>query len=91
MRIQELREAVGRQPFEPLRLVTTDGAAFELRHPDLCMFGVHGTILVGVAALGLDGVLPLPYSAALFTIHYSPSTTNVGPLEDHDRSQALGP
>jgi len=52
MRIQELREAVGRQPFEPLRLVTTDGAAFELRHSDLCMFGVHGTILVGVPRAG---------------------------------------
>jgi hypothetical protein len=52
MRIQEIREAVGRQPFEPFRMVTTDGAAFELRHLDLCMFGVHGTILVGVPRAG---------------------------------------
>ena len=52
MRVPELRAALSQQPFQPIRVVTTDGASFDIRHPDLCMFGVHGTMLVGVPPAG---------------------------------------
>src|SRR5207249_4891820 len=32
---QELRDTLRRQPFEPFRLVMTDGAGYDIRHPDL--------------------------------------------------------
>jgi hypothetical protein len=54
MRVQELREVLRQQPFQPFRLVTTDGASFEVRRPDLCMFGVHGTMLVGIPPAGMN-------------------------------------
>jgi hypothetical protein len=47
MRVQELRDILGRRPFRPFRVVLTDGAAFEVRHPDLCMIGV-GSVVIGL-------------------------------------------
>ncbi len=41
---QELRNAL-RQPFEPFRLVITDGASFEIRHPDLLMVGARSAVV----------------------------------------------
>jgi hypothetical protein len=35
----ELRETLKQQPFEPFRLVMTDGTGFEIRHPDLLWIG----------------------------------------------------
>ena len=36
---QELRETLRHQPFEPFRLVMTDGTGYEVRHPDLLWIG----------------------------------------------------
>lgn len=36
---EELRDALRQQPFEPFRLVMTDGAGYEIRHPDLLWIG----------------------------------------------------
>ncbi len=44
---EELRDMLKQQPFEPFRLVMTDGVSFEIRHPDLLMVG-HRTATVGV-------------------------------------------
>jgi hypothetical protein len=52
MRLQELREAVGRRPFVPFRVVMTDGANVEVRHPELCMLGEHGSAIIGVPSAG---------------------------------------
>ena len=34
-----LRESLRQQPFEPFRLVMTDGEAYDIRHPDLLWVG----------------------------------------------------
>jgi hypothetical protein len=44
---EELRDALRQQPFEPFRLVMTDGASFEIRHPDLLWVGQR-TAMVGL-------------------------------------------
>ena len=46
---EELRDTRKMQPFEPFRLVMTDGASFEIRHPDLLMVGQRS------AVVGLSG------------------------------------
>jgi len=44
---EELRANLRQQPFEPFRIVLTDGASFEVRHPDLLWVGQH-TAYVGL-------------------------------------------
>jgi hypothetical protein len=44
-----LRNVLRQQPFEPFRLVMTDGAGYEIRHPDLLWVGKR------VAMVGLTG------------------------------------
>jgi hypothetical protein len=39
MALEELRDILQQQPFEPFRLVMTDGTSFEIRHPDLLWVG----------------------------------------------------
>jgi hypothetical protein len=46
---ESLKERLHRQPFEPFRIVQTDGAGFEVRHPDLLLVGVRQAI-VGLPA-----------------------------------------
>jgi hypothetical protein len=41
----ELTEAVRRRPFIPFRLTFTEGSAYEIRHPELCMVGRRSAIL----------------------------------------------
>lgn len=40
---EELRDMVQKQPFEPFRLVMTDGIGYEIRHPDLLLVGKRST------------------------------------------------
>jgi hypothetical protein len=35
----ELRETLRQQPFEPFRIVLTDGGTYDIRHPDLLWVG----------------------------------------------------
>jgi len=42
---EELREVLRTQPFQPFRLVMTDGKAYEIRHPDLMMVGRRSAIV----------------------------------------------
>ncbi len=35
----ELRDSLTQQPFEPFRLVLSDGATYDIRHPDLLWVG----------------------------------------------------
>jgi hypothetical protein len=39
MTAEELRDTLRQQPFEPFRLVMTDGMGFDVRHPDLFLVG----------------------------------------------------
>lgn len=45
----ELRDAVRQQPFEPFRLVMTDGTGYVITHPDLLMVG-RRTATIGLTA-----------------------------------------
>ena len=44
---EELRESLRQQPFEPFRLVMTDGEGYDIRHPDLLWVGER-TAYVGL-------------------------------------------
>jgi len=44
---EELHDTVKQQPFEPFRMVMTDGAAYDIRHPDLLWVGKR-TAMVGL-------------------------------------------
>ena len=46
---EELRDIVKQHPFERFRLVMTDGASYDIRHPDLLMVGQR-TLAVGLTA-----------------------------------------
>jgi hypothetical protein len=43
----ELRDLLKQQPFEPFRIVLTDGTTYEIRHPDLLWVGLR-TAYVGL-------------------------------------------
>jgi hypothetical protein len=44
---EELRSVLKLTPFEPFRLMMTDGTGFEIRHPDLVWVGQR-TAMVGL-------------------------------------------
>jgi hypothetical protein len=46
MSAEEIKEVLLRKPFEPFRLVMADGAAFDIRHPDLLWVGQR-TVMFG--------------------------------------------
>jgi hypothetical protein len=47
MEPEQLSEVLHQKPFEPFRMVMTDGKGFEIRHPDLLMVG-RRTVIVGL-------------------------------------------
>jgi len=44
---EELRDTLQQKPFEPFRIVMTDGDGFDIRHPDLLWVGKR-TAYVGL-------------------------------------------
>jgi hypothetical protein len=46
---EQLRDTLRQEPFEPFRLVMTDGKGYDIRHPDLLWVGKR------VAMVGLAG------------------------------------
>jgi hypothetical protein len=49
MSAEELRDTLKEQPFQPFRIVLTDGKGYDIRHPDLLWVGKR------VAHVGLTG------------------------------------
>lgn len=49
MSSDELRDSLRQQPFEPFRIVLTDGASYDVRNPDLLWVGQRA------AYVGLTG------------------------------------
>lgn len=37
----EIHQRVRQQPFRPVRIVTTSGGSYEIRHPELIMIGLR--------------------------------------------------
>ncbi len=62
----DLLQFIRRRPFVPFRLVTTDGTAYEIRHPEMLMPGLR-TATVGIpadpaiAAYGQTVTVALPH------------------------------
>jgi hypothetical protein len=52
----DLLAALRRKPFEPFRIVTSDGVNYEIRHPDLVMVTMTGAI-VGFSDPNVSGAL----------------------------------
>jgi hypothetical protein len=44
---EELRDSIRQKPFEPFRIVLTDGVGYDVRHPDLLWVGQR-TAYVGL-------------------------------------------
>ena len=55
MRPQDILDLLGRRPFEPFRLYLSDGAVFEIRHPELAM-AVKGQAIPAYDPRGLKGM-----------------------------------
>jgi hypothetical protein len=49
MTANDLRSELDRRPFRGLRIVTTDGTIYEVRHQDLVMVGL-GSVIIGYPA-----------------------------------------
>jgi hypothetical protein len=81
---EALRDTVKRQPFEPFRLVTTDGASYEIRHPDLVMVGIR-TLMVGLT--GQPGQTFFERSVQIDLLH----VVRLEPLEASQSKQQNGP
>ena len=52
----DLLAALRRKPFEPFRIVTSDGVNYDVRHPDLVMVSMTGAI-VGFPDPNVSGAL----------------------------------
>jgi len=42
---QDLRERVQQRPFQPFRMVLTEGTTYEVRHPELIMLGKRAAVI----------------------------------------------
>lgn len=49
---EDLQAAVHHQPFEPFRLLMTDGTGYDILHPDLVMIGKRSAIIGLTGAAG---------------------------------------
>jgi hypothetical protein len=47
MRQSDVLEHTRRQPFEPFRIILSDGRAYDVRHPDMCI-AAPSSLYVGV-------------------------------------------
>jgi len=81
---EALRDTVKRQPFEPFRLVMTDGASYEVRHPDLLLVGIR-TLTIGLT--GKPGQTFYERSVQVDLLHI----VRLEPLEAAQPKQQNGP
>jgi hypothetical protein len=61
---QDLLEWTRRRPFEPFRLYVSDGTAYEIRHPELCM-PTFSTVIIG---LPRDPAQPIAERATMISL-----------------------
>ena len=67
MRPQDLIELLRAHPFEPFRLHLSDGASFEIRHPDMAIVE-RSKVIVAVPGRDPDGPAERTVSCALVHI-----------------------
>jgi hypothetical protein len=49
MRPEDIRTFLTKRPFQPFRITLTDGRTYEVRHPELAMFG-RSSVAIGLPA-----------------------------------------
>ena len=81
---EELRDALRQQPFDPFRLIMTDGVAFDIPHPDLLMVG-RRTAVVGLT--GAPGQTFYERTAKIDLLH----VIRIEPLQTASSSPSNGP
>jgi hypothetical protein len=47
----DLLQNLRKRPFEPFRILVSDGSTYDIRHPELVMVGL-GSVLIGVPPAG---------------------------------------
>ena len=68
MRPEDILRLLRTRPFEPFRLFLSDGASYEVRHPELALVG-RSTVVVGLpGAQGPDGPVEQMVNCALVHI-----------------------
>ena len=55
MRAEEIRKHVRKQPFQPIRVFVSDGASYEVRHPEM-MYVSRAEVVIGLDVE--DGDIP---------------------------------
>ena len=53
----DLLQALRKRPFEPFRLMISDGTSYDVRHPEVVLVGL-GSLVIGIPAAGQS---QLPY------------------------------
>lgn len=81
---EELRDTLRHQPFEPFRIVLTDGASYDIHHPDLLWVGQR-TVYVGLT--GQPGQTLFERAVKVDLLHI----TRVEPLDAPQTSPRNGP
>lgn len=84
MSAEELRDSLRQRPFEPFRLVLTDGASFDIRHPDLLWVGQRSAY---VGLTGQPGQTFFERAAKVDLLHIS----RLEPLESTSAPPGNGP
>lgn len=51
----DILQALRKRPFEPFRLLITDGSSYDVRHPELVIVGL-GSLVLGIPASGQPGL-----------------------------------
>ncbi len=81
---EELRGTLRQQPFEPFRVVLTDGASYDIRHPDLLWVGQRAAY---VGLTGQPGQTYFERSVKVDLLHL----TQIIPLESPAGPEKNGP
>jgi hypothetical protein len=79
---QQLLEARRRRPFEPFRIVQTDGTVYEIRHPEM-MVGLRSAVV----GLNLDPAIPYFDRTAILDLRH---IIRIEPLPASAASQGNG-
>ena len=64
---EDIREKLGQRPFVPFRIVLSDGAACEVRHPELLLLGKR-SVVIGLTGNPADTLYDRYVTVALLHI-----------------------
>jgi hypothetical protein len=67
MQVEGLERRLRTRPFRPFRIYLTDGAAYDVRHPEMCLLG-RRTAVIGLAADPASTVFDRAVDVDLFHI-----------------------